>query len=140
MLVGKAVSDFVSARSTRDRMQKLANDDKVEWSLSHSFFADMGGFVGVSEDEPLDENGQIINKMMAYPLTAEEIYWLRTTKRSGGQGKTKIERLPDITTAELLDKSKGDVFVKILTASQVFWVALQIVVEPPRGLPFLSWN
>jgi hypothetical protein len=47
---------------------------------------------------------------------------------------TRLERLPNITTSELNDKSKGDIFVKVIAVIQVFWVALQIIVRVRKGL------
>lgn len=46
-ILGKAVGDFVVARRLKERMKDLASDDEVEWSLTHGFFANMGGFTGV---------------------------------------------------------------------------------------------
>jgi hypothetical protein len=45
ILIGLALSQFVAARHGRDKMQELASEDGVEWTLEHSHFADMGGFV-----------------------------------------------------------------------------------------------
>ncbi|KAF2664974.1 hypothetical protein BT63DRAFT_443287 [Microthyrium microscopicum] len=45
ILIGLALSQFVAARYGRDMMQGFANEDGVEWTLEHSHFADMGGFV-----------------------------------------------------------------------------------------------
>jgi hypothetical protein len=45
ILIGLALSQFVAARHGRDTMQEFASEDGVEWTLEHSHFADMGGFV-----------------------------------------------------------------------------------------------
>jgi uncharacterized membrane protein YwzB len=45
ILIGYALSQFVAARHGRDMMQEFASEDGVEWTLEHSHFADMGGFV-----------------------------------------------------------------------------------------------
>lgn len=45
ILIGQALSQFVAARHGRATMQELACEDGVEWTLEHSHFADMGGFV-----------------------------------------------------------------------------------------------
>lgn len=145
-ILGKALGDLVAAWLCRERMKDLAKEDKVEWGLAHGFYANMGGFVGVSEDELQNEENQV-NEVMAeqIPLSARSIYWLRNKERfeaglekgaAGSQNKrkTKIQKLPDITTAELQDKSKGDVFVKTIAITQVFWVALQITVRAAKGL------
>jgi hypothetical protein len=45
ILIGLALSQFVAARHGRDTMQDFVREDGVEWTLEHSHFADMGGFV-----------------------------------------------------------------------------------------------
>jgi hypothetical protein len=52
ILIGLALSQFVAARYGRDKMQLLASEDGVEWTLEHSYFADMGGFVVSFPDDP----------------------------------------------------------------------------------------
>ena len=44
-ILGKAVADFYAASRSRREMQTYAETDKVEWGLTHAFFANMGGFV-----------------------------------------------------------------------------------------------
>ena len=64
--------------------------------------------------------------MNSYILSGEDVYELRH--------KEIIARLPSITTAEILDRSKSNVFVKALTITQVFWISLQFIVRSVRGL------
>jgi hypothetical protein len=45
ILIGLALSQFVAARHGQDTIQGFACEDGVEWTLEHSHFADMGGFV-----------------------------------------------------------------------------------------------
>ena len=45
ILIGLALSQFVAARHGQDTMQEFACEDGVGWTLEHSHFADMGGFV-----------------------------------------------------------------------------------------------
>jgi hypothetical protein len=45
ILIGLALSQFMAARHGQDTMQEFAREDGVEWTLEHSHFADMGGFV-----------------------------------------------------------------------------------------------
>jgi hypothetical protein len=146
-ILGKAVGDLAAAWQCRERMRVFAKEDNVEWGLAHGFYANMGGFVGVFEDELQGKEGQG-NEAMAEPvtLTAKSIYWLRKAERQtdmtvmeavpieSRNKKMKIERLPDITTAELHDKSKGDIFVKTIAVVQVFWAILQIIIRATKGL------
>jgi hypothetical protein len=43
ILVGKALQDFLRARRFSREMRKFA--DGASWTITHSFYADMGGFV-----------------------------------------------------------------------------------------------
>lgn len=59
-------------------------------------------------------------------LTGRHIRELRKSKW--------LERLPDITAAEIGDKSKGDVLVKCIAVIQIFWAIVQIIVRAKRML------
>jgi hypothetical protein len=43
--VGVALVDYLAARASEKEMQKWASQDGTEWSLTHAFFANIGGFV-----------------------------------------------------------------------------------------------
>src|SRR6266536_3517924 len=47
-LIGKTFVDFLSAWHLREEMRVWAERDGVDWTISHVFFANMGGFC--SED------------------------------------------------------------------------------------------
>jgi hypothetical protein len=44
MLLGTAVADLLSALTSEIDMNQVAHEDGVSWSLTHGFFANMGGF------------------------------------------------------------------------------------------------
>jgi len=50
LLVGAALSDRVSAHIFKNEMKKW-EDDGSEWTLTHAFYANMGGFVLDFSDE-----------------------------------------------------------------------------------------
>src|SRR5436190_11355499 len=45
VLIGTAAVELVSARASAREMEKLASKDSVPWSVTHAYFANMGGFV-----------------------------------------------------------------------------------------------
>lgn len=103
-----------------DEMREFSAEDGVEWTLTHAFFANMGGFVlKVTSESP--ENEQLF-----YP-TAGELHRARKTRI--------ILRLPDIRVEEIEDKSKGDSFVKGAAVVQVVWLLIQIITRASRHLP-----
>jgi hypothetical protein len=44
-LAGKAFQDFMMARKSRHQMRKFVDIDSVTWSLTHAYYANMGGFI-----------------------------------------------------------------------------------------------
>jgi hypothetical protein len=61
-----------------------------------------------------------------FHLLASEILDLR---HSGA-----LAALPNIPTASLNDKSKDDIFIKLIAIFQVFWFVLQVIVRAAKGL------
>lgn len=45
IMVRMTLVDWISARFSNQEMEMLALQDEVEWSVTHGFLADMGGFV-----------------------------------------------------------------------------------------------
>ena len=45
ILIGKSLVDWLSAHVSRTEMQEFAKLDEVEWTVTHGFYANMGGFV-----------------------------------------------------------------------------------------------
>jgi hypothetical protein len=65
ILIGLALSQFVAARHGRDMMQEFASEDGVEWTLEHSHFADMGGFVVQFADDSGEAKSDAEQKLPA---------------------------------------------------------------------------
>lgn len=121
LIIGVACHDFVVAKYERKRFQKYAAEDDVEWTLAHSYYANMGGFV--IRSKPLGEK----DYHDPYHLTAAGIYELRENNY--------IPKLPDIPMEEIADKSKGDGLVKAIAVGQILWTILQVIVRAARRLP-----
>ncbi|KAF1981852.1 hypothetical protein K402DRAFT_457721 [Aulographum hederae CBS 113979] len=62
IVFGKALSDYFAVRSHLGALRGWAKEDGVEWSLAHSCFADMGGFLidfrgcGDGEEQSSDDD------------------------------------------------------------------------------------
>ncbi|KAG2367574.1 hypothetical protein BDR07DRAFT_1372721 [Suillus spraguei] len=96
------------------RRSKSSNSLCNVWTVRHGFFAYMGGFV-------LHVNGQ-----PWATLTPEEL--LRFVQ----SGSVKM---PDITEADIEDRSKGDLLSKIAAICQLLWFVIQIVARHAKNLP-----
>ena len=224
IILGKAIGDFRYAWKLKKDMEYFAVKDNVDWGLSHGFFAIMGGFRVIGQEENqkqqnskrhyaqqqgdrqqdtrqqnaqgedihggekmqvTEHHGEIADlaiepdhKLSEQPPIAgnadafSEVYEYRVIKRDhklseqppiAGNAEASevfeidgqdivnsyilsgedilylrkrgiIKRLPCITTAEIHDKGKANVFVKAIAVIQVFWISLQVVVRSIRGL------
>ncbi|KAF1984458.1 hypothetical protein K402DRAFT_422964 [Aulographum hederae CBS 113979] len=105
-----AITEFFIARETRDSLKRLG----INWTLTHSFFANMGGFV--LESEGLER----------FPVDARMIEMLI---------KADVLAHPEIDIREIQDKSKRDSFARLFAGSQVLWVVVQCIARRVQELP-----
>lgn len=123
LIIGVAYQGWDGAFEDNKEMKKWVEDDKGSWSLTHSYYANMGGFVIRSRVKPSRET----KYHDPYHLNSRGIYALL----EGGY----IDKLPDVTEEEIKDKSKGDLFVKIIAVGQIVWSVIQIIGRAVRRLP-----
>jgi hypothetical protein len=183
--------DFNHARITcRESISRSDNGEKIKWSIIHSHYANLGGFVieFLINDNPRSE---------ALPVMKEEDIELATREESGigAQGlslahgifdtenpgpkafsmalkklvyipadgnnrETVASSSPQYTARQILqihpnadkllslrrhsfhpalptilDKNKGNLFVKGTVLIQVIWLVVQVLIRTSRGLP-----
>ncbi|KAH9904330.1 hypothetical protein F4778DRAFT_732158 [Xylariomycetidae sp. FL2044] len=106
-----AFSQLSSARQSVEDMKKVP--DHPEWTITHGFYADSGGFV-------LDVVGSA-----NFPVTAKQMVFL---VRNG-----YIDR-PSITQADIKDKSKADGLAKGLAFFQSAWLMTKFIGRAIQGL------
>jgi hypothetical protein len=112
----------------------------------------MGGLVAVDKDKVRNMEGQT-DEIIAdpFPLTAFSIHLLRSTERPrrseegplephDNKKSTMLEKLPSITTAELYDKSKGDILLRVLQSLKCFGQLCKSLSELAKALKYLSLN
>jgi hypothetical protein len=75
-----------------DLVKKFHQEGYTQWTITHGFFADMGGFV-------LEADG--LNRPI--PLNAEQLFYLV---------KKSYVKYPEITAGELRDRNKSDGFAR----------------------------
>ena len=78
-----------------DLVQKFHSRGYTHWTITHGFFADMGGFV-FKADSP---------NRPPIPLNAEQLFYLV---------KNSYVKCPDITERELRDRNKSDGFARLV--------------------------
>ncbi|THZ06595.1 hypothetical protein D6C93_01402 [Aureobasidium pullulans] len=97
------------------------------WTLTHGFYAAMGGFVIQAKDlGPSYGTG-------AFVLSEQGIEWL---------AKTEPESIPNIPESEVLDKSKASTLTKTIVCLQALWFCIQCIARLSQGasISFLELN
>ncbi|KAH9967501.1 hypothetical protein BC827DRAFT_1123443 [Russula dissimulans] len=117
MFATLVVPEAIIAWALRQRMaaSELAQRHKREgWTLTHGFFAIMGGFMEHNGNRPI--RVLFPNQLESYSLT--------------GNGD-----FPRISKKEIQDKSKGDVISKAVVILQTSWFVMQCIARGVQGLP-----
>ena len=151
---GHALAEFTAAWKSRQYMKDLATANDCKWTLTHGFYANQGGFVldyrgaentmeTTREDSKRKEfvdkavdrissrrTDTIIDLDPALltfiPINANQIRYLV---------QEELIPFPTIEREDIEDKSKGDVFAKLIAAWQVLWLLIQCIVREAKGLP-----
>ncbi|RFU79563.1 hypothetical protein TARUN_2672 [Trichoderma arundinaceum] len=120
IIISAACGDLIEASHSNRELQEYAAQDGVKWTLAHSYYANMGGFIIRSKPTRINAYHD------PYHLNAYGMYALRR--------RNYLQKLPDIATEELDDRSKSDGFVKVIAVGQIAWTILQILVRTARNL------
>lgn len=112
---------MLGTKKNVERLKKLAEEDKVEWTVSHTIFADIGGIVIKFPDADSadgDENSSPNTSSLGTPLPSEP----------SQEARTSFEALGAIESQEtqLLEKSPEDdksyEFIRLFTRRQNRWL------------------
>jgi hypothetical protein len=125
-LIGKARQDYVRAKASINEMSQIAIDSGFSWTVTHGFYADMGGFVLKARQR---RGGQTVQTPVYLNCQS-----LRFACQGTPTAAPLMSRLPTIAKKEIEDKSKGDFFVKAIAVIQVSWMFIQTVARGARGL------
>lgn len=104
------------------RGEKVDAVTRHQWTLTHSYYANMGGFCVQGRQYSVHGRKQ---KQPCIALTGPQIarYW-------------KHIDLPFLSEREISDKSKADFFTKAIATVQIASLLLSIIVRTVRGLDF----
>jgi len=186
LLLAKYWGDLWDAKADLVRLQQLAAEDDVPWTLTHSLLANMGGFVvkwrcgkgdrlfiGDLDVTTLEKPLQLKrarslpglrSRGLCYVFEPTESRFKHIAELRSFQANRQhmtedevqrqeypymhllgpdiielreanvIRRLPYITEEEINDKSKGNVFVRLIAMTQIRWIVVQIIVRAIRSL------
>jgi hypothetical protein len=104
-------------------------DTGPEWTITHTFFAEMGGFVLRYRRPPLgndDDDETRSTTLIRLPVSGIDIAYLL---------RKRIIKLPSITREEIKERSKADSFAKIVACCQLIWLVIQSVARASQSLP-----
>ncbi|CAM6084336.1 unnamed protein product [Calypogeia fissa] len=162
-LVGRAFEDLVNARASVTKMQ--AQFPNIVWTLTHAFYAEMGGYILRGEIASTTKNNEEAppttkNDEEAPPTTKNDEEAPPTTKNDEeAPPPTNLTFSPDdivLITKRIMKcielgvlpsqprflskkgiqrKAKADIFLKCLTAFQVSWFAVQVCARKALNQP-----
>ncbi|ORX97347.1 hypothetical protein BCR34DRAFT_167146 [Clohesyomyces aquaticus] len=96
----------------KDSTKRKLFDDRHEWTMAHSHFVAMGGFaVDVSKIEFIAPK-----RYTQFTLMTDGFLWV---------ADWALEHIPNISEAEIRDKSKADGLAKTLVCIQATWFCVQ---------------
>jgi hypothetical protein len=115
---------YASARRLCAEVNKIASSDQShKWTVTHGFYGTMGG-IAFDVNHDSDTRPGIFGYVRRLTLTAEGVALL-----------ARCGHLPEISIADMKDKSKTDYMAKILVCVQVGWMVVQVISRWALNLP-----
>ncbi|PSN66377.1 hypothetical protein BS50DRAFT_526400 [Corynespora cassiicola Philippines] len=102
---------------------QISRSTSYEWSLSHSFYATMGGFA-IELDEKESSYTCLFGEAKRLTLTAKGVALL-----------AHCGHLPNISADDIKDKNKTDSLAKFLVCVQAGWMVVQVTTRRATNLP-----
>ncbi|KAL2822218.1 hypothetical protein BDW59DRAFT_149588 [Aspergillus cavernicola] len=110
-----AMGQWSSARKSVKAFRRLnPGSRKCEWTMTHAFYADMGGFL---------LSGSGIE--LPFPIDATQLLFLIE------QGYVQC---PEISRNEIEDRNKSDAFSRCIAICQAIWLLLDCILRVAQGL------
>ncbi|KAK0616985.1 hypothetical protein B0T14DRAFT_498097 [Immersiella caudata] len=119
----KRLSGDVSSICAEEAKKDRGSKRKHEWTMTHSWFAYMGGFAIDTKQGQDELPAEYIPGSPRLALNRKAVTVLA---RSG--------MLPDISKESITDKSKADALAKALVITQASWLILQCIMRFANGL------
>jgi hypothetical protein len=117
-----AYAAFFEWKTARDSANKLKQryPDSPPWTVTHAFYAEMGGFCHGSESAgPRYLDAETMELLIASDSCSLSLHDI-------------------ISKEEIEDKGKADIFVKIVAVMQVIWLVLQSIARAVQHLPMTT--
>ncbi|KAF1738201.1 hypothetical protein CRV24_000123 [Beauveria bassiana] len=129
LVIWAAWRQYISAQSLTKIIRKdlaTESDDirAQQWTMIHSFYTGMGGFVFDLTPSNEEKGSPFITTHKRLHVTPRGIQLL-----------AKCGLLPCITAGDITDKSKTDWSGKVFCCLQVSWMVIQAIARAATGLP-----
>jgi hypothetical protein len=129
-LMGMAIGDRLNVSRLLKKARKLRlsdgsplpKDELRNWTKTHVYFGDMGGYLVRTITPRVDGQG-----VMLVHICSDEVLDLRE--------KGIIKALPTIYAHQIKDMSSANIFVKAAAIIQVIWMVIQAIGRRAAGLP-----
>ena len=109
-----------SVRDFREAKRRLRRPHWREWTWKHAFYAEMGGFVAVTQDD------------MRFPLRGKSLLHLITNDLIAEEDiEKKILFEPRIIN----DRNKMDTLLRLITLGQATWFCINVLARFVQHLP-----
>ncbi|KAI1452571.1 hypothetical protein F4805DRAFT_446991 [Annulohypoxylon moriforme] len=132
-LARKFIADMVDRNGLADDVCHGLEWAQEHWKMTHGFYVGMGGFaIKTNKSEtPIFLNHRSLLYVCGVTRTADvQPPEVRVT----ADKEAIVKELPQITEEEIKDKSKSDLFIKIITIGQLCWFIIQAIARGVRGL------
>ncbi|KFX97833.1 hypothetical protein V490_02600 [Pseudogymnoascus sp. VKM F-3557] len=126
------------------KLKDMADADQVPWTLAHTTFASMSGFVVRGGSSRVGKEllvpgipATLINSQVNGPtpiLAADNEWYILDPDTIIMLRSERHIVLPFISKSEIDDHSKGDFFTKGIAASQIIWTIASTITRAIRGL------
>ena len=168
VIMGMALYDLLWAKQYHQKLLEFASQDRVPWTLTHTYYVNMGGFAiqsGVQEDvraipyipsEKVNtskgpEKADVIDNDKEVPESHPTVvsenggsdpyhnpYHLTALEICELRDEGTLPKLPYISEEELGDKSKSNSFIKAIAIFQIVWATYRLSFEQFERSRFLS--
>ncbi|KAI9867921.1 MAG: hypothetical protein M1813_007743 [Trichoglossum hirsutum] len=99
--------------SARQSIEQFHSTGHSEWTITHAFFADMGGFVLESPD------------FVPFPVDAKQLHYLVT--------KGHVD-FPTVTEAAIADKNKVNMLARLIALGQALWFLVNCIARAAQRI------
>ena len=147
LVVALAARDWLWAKSSVREMRELGFQDQ-QWSMSHGFFANMGGFVinvKIQDQEEMmvagkrGESQSLGDNLESLQRSSAQREKLKIRSLCATQLALLIRQpyalhLPELTKEDLRDRSKSSTLAKLMACMQAGWLVVQCVARAEQHL------